>query len=252
MSYSKMAYVYDALMQDAPYDQWENFAIKMIREYGSTVQHMADLGCGTGEITRRLSNKGFRMIGIDYSEDMLAYAQQSTAIAQPIQWFHQDIRELQGFHHNQLDAVISFCDVINYLTTREEIQQVFQHVNHMLKEDGLFLFDIHSLNHIEENLKGQTFAEIYDDISYVWLCQPGENSGEVYHDLTFFVLDDQQYERFDETHHQRTFATQVYEDLLNQAGFDCLNLCYDFNCNRENKPQKSERVFFVCKKNRGS
>ncbi|MRH43058.1 methyltransferase domain-containing protein [Aquibacillus halophilus] len=247
MSYAKMAQVYDILMEDAPYDQWLEFTKIMFAKYGREIIDIADLGCGTGQITRRLADSGFNVIGVDNSTDMLTYAEQAADREKlSIQWVHQDLRKLDGF--NELDAVVSFCDVINYIVDIEEVEVVFKNVNQMLKTNGLFIFDVHSINHVEHDLKGKTFAEIYDDISYVWMCEEGENEGEVFHDLTFFVLDGDHYQRFDERHHQRTYYEDFYKDLLKRQGFFIHGLYADFSSVKNKSTRDSERLFFVCEK----
>ncbi|SDK52910.1 class I SAM-dependent DNA methyltransferase [Sediminibacillus albus] len=247
MSYAKLAFVYDLLMEDAPYDEWAAFAQSMFSGQNDNVRSIIDLGCGTGQITKRLSKSGYKMTGIDNSEEMLSLAKHSAAEEQQnIEWFHADLRKMKGFH--SFDAAISFCDVINYITDEESLSTVFGNINRTLKHHGLFLFDIHSLNHVEEDLAGQTFAEIYEDISYVWLCQPGAEAGEVYHDLTFFVLDkEDKYQRFDERHHQRTFPLAVYQRLLKEQGFEISGVYGDFSVSPLTT-EKAERIFLACKK----
>ncbi|SDN00914.1 class I SAM-dependent DNA methyltransferase [Sediminibacillus halophilus] len=247
MSYAKLAMVYDLLMEDAPYDEWTAFAEKMFGRYAKSIGKVADLGCGTGQITRRLANAGYRMTGIDNSEEMLAYARSAAEEAgQQIQWYQADLTELSGF--SQFDAAISFCDVINYITDEQSLRKAFANVNRMLSPKGLFLFDTHSIEHIEHDMKGETFAEIYNDISYVWLCQPGEKQGEVFHDLTFFIQEaDQRYQRFDEQHHQRTFPVNQYRELLKDAGFVIRGVYGDFS-DEPLEESQAERVFFVCEK----
>ena len=50
------------------------------------------------------------------------------------------------------------------------------------------------------------------------------------HELSFFVLDEQtgKYDRFDELHFQRTYSVQQYTDWLEEAGFEILEICADF------------------------
>ncbi|QTM99892.1 methyltransferase domain-containing protein [Sediminibacillus dalangtanensis] len=249
MSYVQLALVYDILMEDAPYEEWTAFAEKKFESYAKTIGKVADLGCGTGQITRRLANAGYRMTGIDNSEEMLAYAKRAAEeTGQQIQWYHADITELSGF--SQFDAAVSFCDVINYITDEQSLREAFANVNRILIPEGLFLFDVHSIEHIEHDMKGETFAEIYDDISYVWLCQPGENQGEVFHDLTFFIQEaDQRYQRFDEQHHQRTFSINQYRELLRETGFHVKGVYGDFS-DEPLGESPAERIFFVCEKKR--
>lgn len=246
MSYLEMAAVYDMLMKDAPYQEWAEFARKRMTERGEKGSVVLDLGCGTGTITRLMADYGFRMIGIDNSESMLSIAQnRAMEEGRSIQWMLQDIRHLQGFH--QIDAAISFCDVINYITETDEVSQVFCQVNKALKMKGLFMFDVHSMGHIENDMQGSTFAEIYDDVSYVWLCDSGERTGEVFHDLTFFVREGEIYKRFDETHHQRTFEAGVYQELLQKNGFQLTAMYGDFS-DQKGLQENNSRIFIVAEK----
>ncbi|SER72792.1 Methyltransferase domain-containing protein [Gracilibacillus ureilyticus] len=249
MAYSKLAYVYDILMDDAPYDQWQKFVTEKMTQYQPEARRMLDLGCGTGEMSIRFAKSGMEVTGVDYSEDMLAYAQaETTRQKQKVTYLQQDIRSLEGLH--DFDVIISLCDVINYVTEEGELQEVFQHAADALASGGIFIFDVHSLKHFRENMAGQTFAEIYEDVSYVWFCENGEREGELYHDLTFFILHDERnlYERFDETHHQRTFPVEFYKKMIGNAGMDLLEICGDFSINPGSEPEQADRIFFVCQK----
>ncbi|MDC3413320.1 class I SAM-dependent methyltransferase [Aquibacillus sp. 3ASR75-11] len=248
MSYLRMAAHYDRLMQDAPYDKWVQFTNYILDLYDYDPTTIVDLGCGTGEITQRLVQAGFHLYGVDASADMLSYAQMKAAEANiEINWIQQDIRSLHGL--SDVDVAVSYCDVINYLTTEEEVKQAFCSINHLLKQEGIFLFDVHSISHLENDLKNQTFAEIYDDIAYVWFCESGESEGEVLHDLTFFVLNEGHYDRFDEQHHQRSFPVDTYQTLLRETGFTVLGIYGDFSTAEGAITSETERIFFVAQKN---
>ena len=242
MSYGEMARVYDLLMDEAPYDHWVDFTKKMVRKFKPDAQTMLDVGCGTGEITHRLHREGFQMTGVDLSADMLTVAQQKDPRSN-IEWLQQDMTTLEGM--NGYDCVISYCDVFNYLTEDLQVQSAFDHIYNSLDAGGLFLFDVHSIDHIQEDLSGATFAEVRDDVSYIWFCDPGEQSNSVVHDLTFFVQNGKDYQRFDEVHEQRGYERKVLEDWLNQTGFELLGLYSDFN---EEPSADGERWLFICRK----
>ncbi|WP_112181417.1 MULTISPECIES: class I SAM-dependent methyltransferase [Paraliobacillus] len=249
MSYNKMSYVYDLLMEDAPYDDWHAFTKYALKKYGTETKKIIDLGCGTGQITCLLSQSGYDLVGVDLAADMLSHAEQrASANNLKIQWVEQDLRSLNGL--SQFDAAVSYCDVINYITTEEELANVFSNVEQLLKPNGLFLFDIHAIGYVESELKDQVFSEMYEDMGYVWFCEPGEQEGEVFHNLTFFIQDQKQYDRFDEIHHQRTFPIPTYERLLKKCGFEIKGLYADFNFEPISKEtiEKEQRIFFVCQK----
>ncbi|MDY0408501.1 class I SAM-dependent DNA methyltransferase [Virgibacillus soli] len=245
-AYEDLAYVYDTYMLHAPYDKWFMFSKQCFGLFSSGIDNIIDLGCGTGEIANRLAADNYAVTGVDYSEEMLAIAQQKAADkAVNIQWLHQDMRELVGL--TNYDAVVSFCDVLNYVTSIEDVQQVFEQVNQSLKVDGLFIFDVHALDYVEHHLIDQTFADVDTNNAYIWFCTPGDNEGEMFHDLTFFMEQDGVYKRFDETHHQRTFSIQTYEKLLKQTNFELIHICADFSLDKE-VDNESERIFFIAKK----
>lgn len=249
MAYGQMAFVYDLLMEHAPYENWVDFAEKMFRLMEQPVERVVDLGCGTGEITLRLAKRGYEIVGVDHSESMLALAAEKAYSQQAaINWLHQDIRNLDGLHG--FDAAISFCDVVNYITEPEEIGKAFKNVYDVLKPGGLFLFDVHHLPHVTEHYMGETFAEVTDEASYIWFCTPGEKSGEMYHELTFFQLVDGKYERFDEEHHQRTFPVDFYKRSLEESGFDNINVYADFSHESYRVQEDAERIFFAASKSR--
>src|SRR5690625_3182363 len=170
MAYTHMAYYYDDLMKHAPYDQWAKFTQSIFNRYKKSVHTITDLGCGTGEITLRLSELGYDMIGIDYSAHMLAIAdQKSRSDRQSIQWMKQDLRQLEGLYEQ--DVMISYCDVINYIPDIEDLKVVFNNVHQGLAKDGLFIFDVHAFNYANEYLMNNTFADVTDDFTYIWFCQ---------------------------------------------------------------------------------
>ena len=54
-AYSDFAAVYDRLMDNIPYDEWFSYLHDLLTEYGINDGIVAELGCGTGNITERLS-----------------------------------------------------------------------------------------------------------------------------------------------------------------------------------------------------
>ena len=247
MTYQGFAQVYDVLMEHAPYDKWVDFTEEIIKNYRIQVENVLDLGCGTGEITIRLAKKGHAISGVDLSADMLSQAAtKSIAEKLDVTWIHQDIRQLEGF--TNLDLCISYCDVVNYITEKEDIKIAFQKVYESLREDGVFIFDVHSYQYVQNGLTEQTFAEVNDELTYIWECESGDEVGEMYHYITFFQQDRTLYARFDEVHHQKTYPVKVYETLLEQIGFHEIKVFQDFDAYHHKPEHEAERIFIVAQK----
>lgn len=247
MSYGQFALVYDQFMAHAPYNEWVAFTAEIMDSYGKERATILDLGCGTGEIAIRLQEAGNDVIGVDMSAEMLSCAEQKgNAKRLPIQWMMQDIRELYGF--SNVDVCISYCDVMNYITTVADLEKVFTRTYSSLADDGIFLFDIHHPEYAKNMLMDRTFADVSDELAYIWDCEAGDAVGEMFHHLTFFQTNQEHYIRFDETHHQRTFSPSVYGSLIKDAGFRKVTFYHDFQIDNSELPENSERIFIVAEK----
>ena len=70
-AYTGFAGVYDELMDEIPYEQWCANVVQALESFDIRDGLILDLGCGTGTLTELLAAKGFDMIGVDCSEEML-------------------------------------------------------------------------------------------------------------------------------------------------------------------------------------
>lgn len=247
MTYGRFAYLYDQLMEDIPYDKWQQI-VKLYKEkYQVSGKRLLDVACGTGELSCKFALQGFDVTGVDLSEDMLAVAMsKSEAEGLRIPFYQQNMAELEGL--TEYDFITIFCDSLNYLSSEQEVIQTFESALEHLSDDGLFMFDVHSAYKMESIFKDQTFTHIDEEICYIWNCFEGEYPLSVEHELTFFVSDQsgRKYDRIEEYHFQRTFPIHQYKEWLNQTGFELLHILGDL----ENQPpsEETERILFIARK----
>ncbi|MEM8722526.1 MAG: class I SAM-dependent methyltransferase [Cyanobacteria bacterium P01_G01_bin.39] len=97
-----------------------------------------DLCCGTGQLSQELIARGYQVVGLDGSEQMLHYARQNAPKAELIL---DDARSFE-LPSNSFDAVICTDSALNHIMSLEELKQVFSNVYSVLQADGLFLFDL--------------------------------------------------------------------------------------------------------------
>lgn len=246
MSYEKFAYLYDQLMEDAPYDEWLEYTETAIREFHPKAKTILDVGCGTGELLLRYLQAGYLAQGLDLSADMLTVADQKiSSEGLKCSLFERDMRSLDGL--GIFDVITVFCDSLNYLDTEEDVKQAFQEFYKILSPKGLLLFDVHSIYKINHIFHKATFAEDLDEIAYIWNVFEGEYENSVEHELSFFVKESNEcFVKYEETHFQRTFSIKEYTDWLAEANFSLLKISGDF-C--DGISDTTERIFFALRRN---
>ena len=128
-----------------------------------------------------------------------------------------------------------------------DVQQVFDGAYQLLKEDGRFIFDVHSTYQIDEVFPSYSYHYQTEDFAFLWDSYEGEAPHSIEHFLTFFVEDKEgSFVREDELHRERTYPLETYLMLLENAGFSKVEAYADFIDSEPN--EKSRRWFFVCHK----
>ena len=177
-SYSKFADLYDRLMSDVEYKERSDYICQLlnscnIKPNGKSLFNpeshpiIADLGCGTGTITIDLAERGFEMIGIDISPEMLSQAMdKSIASGKRPLFLNQDMTcfELYG----TVDAVLCSLDGINHVTDENTLMEMFKCVENYLNPGGCFIFDINTEYKLKNVIGNNIFYEVYDDVVYLW------------------------------------------------------------------------------------
>lgn len=230
-SYTGFAGVYDLFMDNIPYDEWCSFIVSHLRKYGIDGGIAADLGCGTGQMTRRLRDAGFDMIGVDASPEMLDEAMhyedeaargddtdslQEQAAGTDILYLCQDMREMEFY--GTVRAFVSVCDTMNYISTPEDMLTVLRLVNNYLDPGGIFLFDINT-DLFYENIGDSTIAENREEAAFIWENDYDADTRENIYQMTFFTKEeDGRYRKLTEEHVQRAWSLSELNMLIQEAG----------------------------------
>ena len=241
-AYTSFAEVYDLFMDNVPYEEWGTFLSKLFKEYGIDDGLLLDLGCGTGKLTRIMETKGYDMIGIDNSFEMLDIARSNSK--ESILYLMQDMREFELY--GTVRGIYSACDCVNYILEEEELREVFALANNYLDPGGLFVFDINAPYKYYELLGENTFAETREEGSFIWENYFDEEELINEYDLTLYIKeDDGRFQRFQETHYQRCYAIETIKALLEDAGMEFV-AAYD-GYTQNPASSESEKVLFVAR-----
>ena len=140
-TFKKYANYYDYLYQDKNYHEETDYIDGLIRKYHLDTKSIIDFGCGTGTYDMLLGEKGYDVIGIDVSREMLKIADHRLKRSKlsNILYEYGDIRIFRS--EKKYDTVLSLFHVLSYQTTDKDLMSAFKTIKFHLKKNGLFIFD---------------------------------------------------------------------------------------------------------------
>lgn len=243
--YCDFAEVYDRL-QDADYEKFVDYYEKIFGKLGVSPELVLDLACGTGNITIPMSKRGYDMIGLDLSCEMLNIARDKAfEEKQDILFLNQDMTEMELF--GTVDAIVCALDGINYIVDEKDLEKVFKLINNYLNPGGVFIFDINSVHKLKNVLGGNTFVNEEQGIYYVWQSEFSEETKICDFELNFFEeQEDGSYLRFDEFQQERAYSIAEMTGIIERCGLDVSGIYKPFEF--ATATDKDERIFFVVSK----
>ncbi|MEM1253340.1 MAG: class I SAM-dependent methyltransferase [Cyanobacteria bacterium P01_H01_bin.21] len=176
---------------------------------------IVDLGCGSGLSTLEFIKAGYRVLGIDISETMIALARNRAPSAefQVASLFKVDIPTCK--------AVTAIGECLNYLfdpdNNDELLCQLFERIYQVLEPGGVFIFDIAEPGQLERNDQ-QQFSEGHDWFVLVEKEEDSAQSTLKRRIITFRKMGEH-YRRSDEVHHVRLYRSTDIAHKLRKVGF---------------------------------
>ena len=240
--YEALAGSYDALTTDVDYEKRADFLEKLLRRSAIPVKLVLDLACGTGTMTWLLTQRGYEVIGVDGSEEMLAAAMSKSGQAAgiPPVFLHQSMPRLDLY--GTVDAAICCLDSLNYLTDPRDVQRTLRRLHLFISPGGLLTFDVRLPERLAA-LDGQVFLDETEDTYCVWRTEYRRGLCTYYIDL-FTLAEDGSWDRSFELHRQRGYSVEQLTRWLEEAGFTEIRTWGDGKLRR---PVPGEdRVYFTC------
>lgn len=248
MAYEELAAVYDILMEDINYQRWADYIDGLLKKNNCPGRCLLDLGCGTGNITIPLAQKGYQITAVDLSAEMLGQAKQKSEVLQlSINWLLQDMADLQLADANGaeplFDAAIATFDAFNYLTEAEDLQHLLQTMDFLLADNGLLVFDLQTPYKLREYLGNQIFTLHHPQVEYMWENHFDEEEQICQMDITFFIKQENGlYQRVIETHREKVYEFDLLKMWLNMNGFKVLAI-YQELTETDAEPNDHRAVF---------
>ena len=242
-SFRSFASVYDEFMDGTDYHKTADQIQDMITRFGvskptqkrtgaseardvllaAEKNLVVDLGCGTGKFTEILADRGYDVMGIDLSEEMLGIAlERRDSLRHRTLYLCQDMREFELY--GTAGTFVSVGDSVNYLLTDEDMARLFERVNTFLFPGGIFVFDFKTLHLYRDVIGDNTIAEDREDCSFIWENWYDDESRINEYDLSLFIRetgvkeDDNLFRKYQEIHRQRGYTLEEMKRFAEEAG----------------------------------
>ncbi len=244
--YGFFSNVYDTLTQNVNYSARADYIADLLTENGITGGILLDLACGTGTLSVEMAQRGFDVIGVDASGEMLSIAMNNAyEKGKQILFLCQPMQQLDLY--GTINAAICTLDSINHLTDPADVQATFDKVSLFTEPGGIFIFDINTVYKHRNILADNTFVYDMEDVYCVWQNSLDAETDTVQIDLDIFELaSDGAYEREQESFCERAYPLPEIKAMLTKAGFETVAV-YD-ELTRNEPHDSSERLFVIARK----
>lgn len=247
LEYQQMPEYFDAHNVSEETDAKNAVIEKLLKEQG--VKTVLDMTCGTGSQVFYLAERGYEVVGSDFSPALIKTARKkANSIGKNITFIDGDMRDLRA---GTFDAVITIFNAIGHLT-RTDFEKALQNVHANLKVGGLYVFDIFNLQAITDDIIGDFKMDIESVVNGVKIrnVQHSEvdrkNGLLTSHDHYTIVKGENEPEI-----HTNSFSLQIYtskelQAMLARNGFE---MVYQYDMDGNNFiPDRSLNMLTIAKK----
>ncbi len=239
-AYGPLAFWYDRLTLDIPYEAFVDFYEKEFSADGGEFKILLDLCCGTGTLTWLLAERGYEMIAADASPDMLMQAASKAAeVSVPPLFLCQEASALDLY--GTVDAAVCSLDGMNYIP-ESELPEVFHRLHLFVRPGGLLIFDIKTPEWFR-SVDGSVSVDETEDMLCLWRAEFDTEENAICYGMDIFSKSGSLWRRDSEEHIEYAHSPERLAELLEIAGFENVRLCCD--C-----PQSDGgRLFITAKRN---
>lgn len=244
-AYDSLAQFYDQLTQDVDYEKFAGFYEKIFEKSGLHVKTVLDLACGTGSLSCVMARRGYEMIAVDGSTDMLSAAMAKFSCLDsviPPLVLNQQMDELDLY--GTVDAEICMLDGINYLPS-DALYETLRRLWLFLEPGGVLIFDVNTPYKLR-GLDGQVFIDETEDVYCVWRTEFDDDENACYYGMDIFSNADDLWERSFEEHIEFAYEPEYLIDRLKNVGFVDIQQYGDLKFDPPGEDEN--RIFFSARK----
>ena len=243
-AYKNLAASYDRLTNDVDYEATVAFYEEILRREGVTPRTVVDLACGTGSVTEILARKGYRVTGVDMSEEMLTEAAMKTMdMEQPPMYSCQLLQNLRL--PRGVDMAVCALDSLDYILDPEDCKEAIRRAYKALNPGGIFIFDVNTPEKLRA-MDDQIFLDEDDEVYCVWRGEFDEETNICSYGMDLFQREGNMWRRSFEEHREYAYSQEQLTGFLKDAGFTHIEVYADrlFEAPRAGE----QRIYFKARK----
>lgn len=243
-AYEALAESYDRLTNDVDYEATVDFYMQILAREGLKPRTCVDLACGTGSVTAILAQRGYRVTGVDMSEEMLTVAAMKTQDLEPRPMFScQYLQELRL--PRAVDMAVCALDSLDYILDPEDCKEAIRRAYKALNPGGIFIFDVNTPEKLRA-MDDQVFLDEDDDVYCIWRGEFDEKNNICSYGMDLFQREGEVWHRSFEEHQEYAYSREQLTGFLKEAGFTHIEVYADrlFEVPREGE----QRIYFKARK----
>ena len=243
-AYHNLASSYDRLTNDVDYGAIVAFYHQILAREKVSPRTAVDLACGTGSVALLLAEKGYGVIGVDMSEEMLTVAFQRAMEQETQPVFVR--QKLQQLHlPRAVDMAVCALDGLDYILDPADCQKAIQRVYKALNPGGIFIFDVNTPEKLRA-MDGQVFLDEDEDVYCVWRGEFDQDTNICSYGMDLFQRQGNVWHRSFEEHQEYAYSVEQLRKYLKDAGFTHIRIYAD---GKLEAPRAGEqRVYFSARK----
>ena len=240
-NYSSLARFYDSLTGNVDYVRRADFVVNIFGR-SDAVKIILDAGCGTGSISRLLIDKGYDVIGVDNSTEMLSAARDKN----PEQLLLcQDLAELDLY--GTVQGIVCFQDTLNHFQSLDDVLSCLEKFSLFIESGCYLIFDINTLYKYSVVQKDNSFVFENDEVLCIWRNEYNSSDNSINMQLDFFFSDDDiNYSRESEIIREIYIPDDWIREKLNDLQFDIESVIDGDTYDQVN--ENTERLMYTVKK----
>ena len=243
-AYHALAASYDRLTNDVDYEATVEFYMEILRREGLSPRTAVDLACGTGSVTKLLAQKGYEVIGVDLSEEMLTEAFQKVQnMEDPPRFICQNLSEL--YLPRGVDMAVCALDSLDYITNPDDCAEAIRRTYKALNPGGIFIFDVNTPEKLRA-MDCQVFLDEDDDVYCVWRGEFDDETNICTYWMDLFQRKADSWQRSYEEHREYAYSEDQLRGFLKAAGFTHIEVYADRKF--EAPAAGEQRIYFKARK----